>query len=347
MSYLPLVEQLAGPVLDIFNHASALMVPLLEVLKVEEKKRSPFATTFVNMNAFRKVFDQYVTPKSRQEKETPDKTVDAQKSSSNAADSIADDSNQNESNSQQFGVKVHKDHVSLVVEALQQDSGDTVAEESTHENAPVMECDVDGTGAYAALVRILRVFKDRAESSTAGFDSETAISVVENVILGMQCLSMKNRERGSITSTLKYNTLRGRWYAADKAVNADNTIALGTLPSEPMAKRMFERDLVLKLPSIDPKSRKDYCYRVLGVYSKYSNKWFVNQEGRVKVTKKDDEGKYVLLVSMVTRDPVTKRYVAVLPSKSTYSASEVYRRGDAYRCRNMVIEKLDCRPSAS
>lgn len=85
-----------------------------------------------------------------------------------------------------------------------------------------------------------------------------------------------------------------------------------------------------------------FLYRVIGVFTKYNNKWFLNK-AQVTVKNKGDAGAVVLLVTMLMMDPVTRNYVIHLPSQAQFP-DEVFRRVDAYAVRNTIVGKLNLRP---
>ena len=87
---------------------------------------------------------------------------------------------------------------------------------------------------------------------------------------------------------------------------------------------------------------REAYYRVTAVYTKYSNKWFLDKGGVVRVTKKEDEGKVVLFVAMVDKNPIDGSYSDVLPSTSRagHKTNVIFRRIDGYRTRMHILGKI-------
>lgn len=113
---------------------------------------------------------------------------------------------------------------------------DHSAEES-HDDVLMMEQQEGNTfnvgDASPIYDELQRIFERISRSNL--LTPEISEAILTEMNSGMSHLCMKERERGSITTTLKYNSLRGRWFSLDKAVNAE-IIPIGTTPSDPMRK---------------------------------------------------------------------------------------------------------------
>ena len=339
----PAIEQLWKPVITIWNEASKAMDHVLTVLKVDNNDRSPFARQFHTLDEFKSVYYDFVTPISQHSPSTANgvsetSTTIVAESLAGAADDVPEPSTAT--------AEITIDRVEAIITAVQENADEIPDIKATDdiESIEGHECDtfnidVEKASSCERLRAILGIFKSANELSVQVSDV-----LIRELHSGMESLCMKPRERGSITSTLKFNSLQGRWFCKAKAVNAEEITPLGLQPATDQEKYVFERDLLLKLPSIDRKSKAWYFYRVMGVFKKYCNKWFLHPDGKVTVKKKEAEYNVVFLVSMVQRDPVTHNYESVFPSQSTHSVKQIYRRVDAYKCQNMIQSKLNLRP---
>eukprot|EP00957_Ditylum_brightwellii_P035222 2670953-Ditylum_brightwellii.AAC.1 len=135
----------------------------------------------------------------------------------------------------------------------------------------------------------------------------------------IQMFASTAHEHEFIMSTLKCNSLCGRWFNSSDAVSKE-VISIGTQIATPLENEIFDQDLVLKLP---PKDRKksnepnepDNSIKYLVSIPNYNNKWFLDQGGHVKVSKGTDAGKVVLFVGMLDMNPVTQQFSQKLPTE--------------------------------
>ena len=154
---------------------------------------------------------------------------------------------------------------------------------------------------HVDLVDILNRFDGQ------GLHNVLSYNVMAHIENSMKLLTMKNRERGSITSTLKVNTLRGRWFNNLKAVNGD--LPIRSAIEQGNGGIVLERDVVVEL-SVNFNGRQTHHkYQVIAVYNKYNNKYFLVKEGSVTVKDKGDQ--VFVYVAMIKQDPVTQNYVNV------------------------------------
>ena len=169
-----------------------------------------------------------------------------------------------------------------------------------------------------------------------GLHNVLAYNVMAHIENSMKLLTMKNRERGSITSTLKVNTLRGRWFNNLKAVNGDFPIRSAI--EQGNGGIVLERDVVVEL-SVDFNGRQTHHkYQVIAVYNKYNNKYFLVKEGSVTVKDKGDQ--VFVYVAMIKQDPVTQNYVNVQPISSAFTKKDIWKRLNGADCIGHVIGKL-------
>ena len=321
-SSLSVVEQLWPNLFPIFNLAVDYLTLILDVLKVPVDNRCPLARRFYTFEDFRRVFFDFVTSKAERNTEK-----------------VSEDSLQVEETSQDIPEEnrgIDQGKVAAVIEELKPSA--CVPTEIPTETIETGFFVPSALPIYDSLLRIFDLFR-----STLMFQDNVATSFLAEVKTGLELLCMKDREKGSITSTLKFNTWRGRWYAKENAVNAKGITPIGALPAPMMQPYVFERDLLLKVPSVRRDSGNSFHYRVIGIYTKYNNKWWLDKEGSVKVVKKEDKGTVALIIAMVEMDHVSKCYVAVLPS-NRFDHKEVFRPFDAYMCREMIVGKLNLRP---
>jgi hypothetical protein len=119
---------------------------------------------------------------------------------------------------------------------------------------------------------------------------------------GMKCLQMKQNETGSTTGDQKFQSLTGRWYT--KSSTTSTTGDGGDAPGIKTIERNTRIQVTVKQGSgaASISAREDF--RVLGIYTKYDNKWYIaDEKGRKQVWNPEIASKkYRVLARMICFD---------------------------------------------
>ena len=112
----------------------------------------------------------------------------------------------------------------------------------------------------------------------------------------IELLQLGKIEQGSLTNDSKYKSLQGRWFGEKK-----------NFPKKDDNKNLEEKKLHIKRDSLVKirckwnKTESLKYYRVLSIFSKYYNKWYVHWESDFVIFDKDSKN-YKFLVRMIQLD---------------------------------------------
>lgn len=146
---------------------------------------------------------------------------------------------------------------------------------------------------------------------------------------GMKCLQMKPKEMGSTTGDQKFQSLTGRWYTKSTTPQA-----AGDGVDNPGIKTI-ERNNRIQVTvtqgsgAASVSAREDF--RVLGIYTKYDNKWYIaNEKGsKQEWTPNIASGKYRVLARMISYDVSADLWQETDPELSTWGTKCIYILVDA------------------
>jgi hypothetical protein len=97
----------------------------------------------------------------------------------------------------------------------------------------------------------------------------------------------------------------------------------------------LERDRLVELET-KTNAKTITIYRVLGIWKKYFNKWYLSKEPRKKWSKPFGVGICKLSLGMVAFDHSFQRYNNVVPgNNTTYEWKEIYRFIDASMVKSL------------
>jgi hypothetical protein len=272
---VPMVDALWGDVKPIINDCCGRMKLLLNRLGVSEDEASPFLREFQSPSELGEVYKAYCS-----------KSVDGDKEEIEA-DETEDLAVENTSN----GRSCCPEHLAEFLEvAIGKSDGDDASDE---------ECEADGVNYVAQDVV-------HSTSGDVGFDysncgDDTSImsgwlSIIESSIedLANNCKiaigSLVSMKTGSISSDTKRKSLQGRWYDSKKSKGPGGDALL--------ANKVIERNVHVQLEMIEkagggaPVKKSIEDYRVLGIKTKYNNKWFSCEVGKQIWNKDSSKGKY-------------------------------------------------------
>ena len=106
---------------------------------------------------------------------------------------------------------------------------------------------------------------------------------------------------------LKFQSLQGRWYSETKSV----------LEDESDDDTFIERNTHVTIKVSEKGLNQVVDFRVLGIYTKHYNKWYLCEQGR-QPWSKEKTGNYKVYARMVSYDPSFDNHKAVSPIDSTH-----------------------------
>ena len=146
---------------------------------------------------------------------------------------------------------------------------------------------------------------------------------------GMKCLQMKQNETGSTTGDQKFQSLTGRWYT--KSSTTSTTGDGGDAPGIKTIERNTRIQVTVKQGSgaASISAREDF--RVLGIYTKYDNKWYIaDEKGSKQVWNPDIASKkYRVLARMICYDQSAGLWQDTDPNLSNWETKCIYILVDA------------------
>jgi len=92
-------------------------------------------------------------------------------------------------------------------------------------------------------------------------------------------MQLRRIEKGSLLPDGKYKSLQGHWFGSKKISANDTAGANQDSHGVPDDKVYIGRDTLVKMKCKRGKTVSSEYYRVLGIYSKHYNKWFVHWDG--------------------------------------------------------------------
>ena len=137
---------------------------------------------------------------------------------------------------------------------------------------------------------------------------------------GMKCFNLEKQDQGLITTSTKVMSLSARYFLKYSAgpQEASSCYVQGSLVRDAV--------VLLKRSTGD---KEDMHYRILGVFSKYYNKWYLQAQGEPPfVWSKEKPPNVRLSLRLMTRKRIgTSNNVLYEPVEcfEKYSASEIHR----------------------
>ena len=125
---------------------------------------------------------------------------------------------------------------------------------------------------------------------------------------------------------MKFQSLQGRWYSETKSV----------LEDESDDDTFIERNTHVTIKVSEKGLNQVVDFRVLGIYTKNYNKWYLCEQGR-QPWSKEKTGNYKVYARMVSYDPSFDNHKAVSPIDSTHwSKKSIYVLCDSKKIEAIV-----------
>ena len=142
---------------------------------------------------------------------------------------------------------------------------------------------------------------------------------------GMENLQQGKKDKGSFTQDQKTQTLQGRWCSKRKSaledVSDDDTF--------------IARNVHVTIKVSEKGLNQVVDFRVLGIYTKHYNKWYLCEHGR-QPWSKEKAGNYKVYARMVSHDPTFGNYKAVSPIESPHWS----KKSICVLCDSTMIESV-------
>ena len=178
--------------------------------------------------------------------------------------------------------------------------------------------------------------EDGETGSTAASRKFRAVSLassLDDLVMaskeGVECLQMKRNEKGSTTGDQKFQFLTGRWCAKSSTITTTgNDVNIQDAKTIERNNRM-QVTVTQGSGAASISAREDV--RVLGVYTKYENKWHIADAAGSKQFWTSDvaSGKYRVLARMIRHDQSAGLWQDTDPTVSTWKTKCIYILVDA------------------
>jgi len=145
---------------------------------------------------------------------------------------------------------------------------------------------------------------------------------------GMDCLQMKRNEKGSTTGDQKFQSLTGRWYTKSSTITTTGDVNIQDVKTIERNNRI-QVTVTQGSGAASVSAREDF--RVLGIYTKYDNKWYIADAAGSKQVWTSDiaSGKYRVLARMIRHDQSADLWQDTDPTVSTWGTKCIYILVDA------------------
>jgi hypothetical protein len=158
------------------------------------------------------------------------------------------------------------------------------------------------------------------------------IELISHLTLdGICSLEMEKREKGSTSLDRKSKSLQQRWFNKGNYNGKKVEISSG---GKAKVVTYVERDSLIELMCKQGKGRNQsetlQLYRVLALFHKHYNKWYIIEENKKEWYPSFPKGKYLVLASMVEKDVLFDKYEDVLVEESNdWNAHSIFVLKDA------------------
>jgi hypothetical protein len=300
-------KQLWSAVNELINYSSTLMTPFLSALGVTNDNCSPFSRKFTSLTDLRDEFILYLPS-----------TFDFDNVHGRSRDEEASDDNDGGEDESQSLADIMQERViqfqqSIVAISEEKDGAVTEEEESVDDDVVVVDDpagdDVSTTDEYAKLMIAFKAIL----SVTSGAD------ILSKVLPAASCLEGKDTVSGAVSFERKSKSLLGRWIgkAADSGLGKDALVSNNQV--------VIERDTIILVNSkfgTGARAATLSChFRVVNIYEKYYNKWFMSKHPFKKW--KCEAKPYKLEVRMVNKDVLDEYTDEELCGDSHYVDDEI------------------------
>ena len=155
------------------------------------------------------------------------------------------------------------------------------------------------------VVDVSSYLPDKCESKVASnLQSLLSMSSLDDLIPefeeGMRNLQI-GKDKGSFTLDQKTKSLTGRWFSGKSDANAKSSEDDGTT-------EYIERNSHVRIEVSEGGNTQKTDFRVLGIYTKHYNKWYLCDIGRQPWKKGGKNGNYRILAKMLSYDSAFGNY---------------------------------------
>jgi hypothetical protein len=299
----PAVYQLWDNVRYVMNMASTKMRPFLELFGVVEGNGlTPFAASIDTTEELLEMVKEYFKPPKRDLRGLNDTDGD------NAAEDVEYMSEDDEINQ---CMNVDGDEMSPDVmdafmtdiaeaEAMCQDSNSFVSIELVGAASCSDETILD---SESSIVNAIEPFFNNVDPSgfflefKAMLQCEKIDNIGSHALKIMELLQLGKIEKGAMSMEGKYKSLNARWFGckhSKKSTPGDGKEAAA-------GRCLISRDTLVKFRVKRGKKESVECFRVLGIFSKHYNKWFIHWDSD-QVEYQPNSKKFKILARMVKLD---------------------------------------------
>jgi hypothetical protein len=135
----------------------------------------------------------------------------------------------------------------------------------------------------------------------------------------MELLQLGKMEKGSITSDGRYRSLNARWFGCKAKRSSDPNSSEGVAAE----KTMIKRDTLVKFRATRGKNESIEYYRVLAIFSKHYNKWFIHWDSD-RVEYIHNSKKYKILARMVKMDGMSSCSEVNLEADGQWNTKSIF-----------------------
>ena len=301
-----IVDLLWSDVSKIINSCSNHMKKFLDMFGVDEVSLSPFCKEFKSREELLKEYIEYCP-----------KTFSYEIQGSN------NDTGENSND----GIMMEDRNIEEYINSSLRELVDTVS--ISNHNVQVLEEDViedsdENTSLFLAnhLDNIMRKFQDLLFLDNVKKGTNVALNAIDTIC----CI--KGRESGSIKLDQKFKSLQQRWFTKS-AVGNNGDENLTSKEENLTSKETFiERNILLKFKveqgSGTHKRVEDQVFRVLCLFDKYYNTWFLSETPRKKWSHNRSGDSYRVIGRMVQYDFAFRVYEDVNPSESMWNTTSIF-----------------------
>jgi hypothetical protein len=310
-------KQLWSAVNELINYSSTLMTPFLSALGVTNDNCSPFSRKFTSLTDLRDEFILYLPS-----------TFDFDNVHGRSRDEEASDDNDGgEDESQSLVADIMQERViqfqqSIVAISEEKDGAVTEEEESVDDDVVVVD-DTAGTASNSTLISDDVSTTDEYAKLMIAFKAilyvTSGADILSKVLPAASCLEGKDTVSGAVSFERKSKSLLGRWIgkAADSGLGKDALVSNNQV--------VIERDTIILVNSkfgTGARAATLSChFRVVNIYEKYYNKWFMSKHPFKKW--KCEAKPYKLEVRMVNKDVLDEYTDEELCGDSHYVDDEI------------------------
>ena len=264
---IPVAHQLWKYVKQVITEGNRLMKPLLRVVGVVDSRLAPFCTEFTTCDELLKQYIEYCPRTFKYNGHQGNGPLD---------DTVADDIDENtqernNDENEQLASRIELFFSTHKLLTAKKSGDKNESDCSDSSECPIVPLESDETKKDIDHTLILDSLRSMCTNTK---NADELLHNVRSVSATLESLD-DGTERGSSSTDpdRKVKSLRGRWFGhAEKATTAEGN-------STGACEVLVERNVIVtcSTTSGSGKNAKDIPrdYRVLGVYDKYNNKWFM------------------------------------------------------------------------